>query len=76
MSQNARRVGPKSKTAYKAKYLNSPIHNELLKRLKVKAIEEETTISALIHGMLCREFVRPDLADDIPEPRPMPAVAS
>jgi hypothetical protein len=77
LDKPTRKPGKQTKPGSRTKYINSPIHQELLKRLRIRAIEDDTTISALMHGLLCREFSRMDLIEDLPEPiKQVAAVAS
>lgn len=48
--------------------LNTPVHPELVKRVKVLAIEKDLSIADIVHEILCRAFDRMDLIDKVPDP--------
>ncbi len=47
--------------------LNTLVHPEMMKRIKVTAIEEDVNIIEVLHRLLCGAFDRTDLIAEVPE---------
>lgn len=51
-------------------FLHIPIHPELRKALKLRAVHEDRTMPEILHAMLCGELDREDLLMQVPDATP------